>query len=826
MFSSAKKHPLLTTIAVVGAGLLALVGVAGSASASQLQSASAVRNEPPSTPGTLSDIPTDTTGRVLWTGAHDSDGTIAGYNVYVDGVLSKAGVTASEWTVTGLTPDTVYNLDVRAVDNLGKVGAPATIRLVTSAAAVVVPPVAPATSCAPGTLPTSAFGPDFKGPQDRVFSSQYAKVTNGVIETCYPVGSSAPSSGAPGGAQVHLATTASPAKVATLSYDLKFPIGFEWVKGGKLPGLCGGQCWTGADNGAGGYAARLMWRADGAAEVLVNDTNTTGFGSDLGRGVWSWSADGKFHTVTEKITQNTAGKADGGLVVMVDGATVFTDSTVKWGVPTDSLMFSTFYGGSDSSWAPTKTSSVQFRNFKYTAGTAAVTPAAVAATNLPPSAPAGNTINVGSTAVRQAWGLATDPDGSLSSYQIMLNGAVYMSVPTSPRTFTIYGLTPGTNYTVGVRGVDNLGLAGPITGASVLTPTATLGAAPAAVTGIVRDTATTQTSLKVDWNAAASSGTSSYRLYFDGKYVTTNYGGDWTDTFHTWSGLAVGSSHTVGVQTIGGDGQLAATTTVTLSTLSAVVSAYPTHTNIVSTSFWVGEIFNANLSDGSQVCSTYDSKWALHHTGVTIGNTPASASGCAGSPVGGCDGVSTGTTLSTFKCATEARTAANGFFPTAQPKPLENPFYLDLPFDDLNDPTAFANRCTTIPWAAAVNASTGVNHCADTSFSYMKNMWVKITGPNGQTAYGQIEDAGPSSGSLYHDSGYVFGSNDARPVNTQFSGDPSQGAGMDVSPALNGVLGFASLDGDNDHVSWSFVDRANVPAGPWLNVVTTSQVTN
>ncbi|HKU29641.1 MAG TPA: hypothetical protein VJQ60_04075 [Arthrobacter sp.] len=256
-----------------------------------------------------------------------------------------------------------------------------------------------------------------------------------------------------------------------------------------------------------------------------------------------------------------------------------------------------------------------------------------------------------------------------------------------------------------------------------------------------------------------------------------------------------------------------------------VTGNYPLHTNIVSTTFWVGEIFNANLSDGSQVCSTYNGQWAMQHTGINLGTTPTNASGCPGSPYGGCDGVSSGTG-SNFKCATEQRVASNGYFPLHQPKPLENPFYLDLPYDDVNDSVAFAERCNVIPWAAADNAATGVNHCADSNYSYMKNAWVQITGPNGNVCYGQVEDAGPSSGSLYHDSAYVFGANNARPVNKQFSGDPSQGAGMDVSPALNGCLGFASLDGDTDHVSWRFVDRASVPAGPWLTVVTTAGVTN
>jgi len=248
-------------------------------------------------------------------------------------------------------------------------------------------------------------------------------------------------------------------------------------------------------------------------------------------------------------------------------------------------------------------------------------------------------------------------------------------------------------------------------------------------------------------------------------------------------------------------------------------TGYPLHANIVSTTFWVGEIFNANLSDGSQVCSTYDGQWALHHTGITIGITPAAASGCAGSAYGGCDGVSSGTGTA-FRCATEARTASNGFLPTSQPAPLQNAFYLDLPFDDVNDPTAFAGRCSVVPWAAAL----GLSHCADPGFSYLKNRWVRIVGPNGHVCFGQVEDAGPSSGALYHDAGYVFGTTNARPVNLKFSGDSSQGAGMDVSPALNGCLGFTDLDGDADHVDWSFTERVDVPAGPWLRTVTTSQV--
>ncbi len=214
---------------------------------------------------------------------------------------------------------------------------------------------------------------------------------------------------------------------------------------------------------------------------------------------------------------------------------------------------------------------------------------------------------------------------------------------------------------------------------------------------------------------------------------------------------------------------------------------YPSHTGIIATTFWVGEIFDPNASDGSQVYSTYDSEWLAHY--------------------GGCDGV-----VSNGDCETEERTAANGYFPSSM-TPLENPFYLDLPFDDINDPAAFARRGTVIPWADDPGYAGRQN---DPSFSYMKNRWVAIT-KGDKTCYAQIQDAGPGQ---YNDAEYVFGTDDQRPKNKNFNS-----AGMDVSPAVNGCLGFSDVNGENDMVDWHFVDEVDVPPGPWLTVVTSSPVT-
>jgi len=220
--------------------------------------------------------------------------------------------------------------------------------------------------------------------------------------------------------------------------------------------------------------------------------------------------------------------------------------------------------------------------------------------------------------------------------------------------------------------------------------------------------------------------------------------------------------------------------------VDGVSDKYPLHTNITATTFWVGEILDPTASDGSQVLSTYDSRWYESY--------------------GGCDGyIDEGGV-----CQTEARKASNGYFPLNM-TPLENPFYLDLPYDDINNEIGFADRDRVIPWAGEKPYS---DHVGDDRFSYMKNRWVAITRGD-VTCYGQIQDAGPAE---YSDADYVFGTDDRRPLNKKW-----RSAGLDVSPAINSCLGFPKLD-YIEPVDWRFVDDADVPDGPWTEIITTSQV--
>ena len=76
-----------------------------------------------------------------------------------------------------------------------------------------------------------------------------------------------------GGAQMYALWNSSGKAFQSMmiSYEVAFDSGFDWVKGGKLPGLRGGpdpdHCSGGHQaNGTNCFSTRLMWRGEGAGE--------------------------------------------------------------------------------------------------------------------------------------------------------------------------------------------------------------------------------------------------------------------------------------------------------------------------------------------------------------------------------------------------------------------------------------------------------------------------------------------------------------------------------------------------------------------------------
>ena len=71
----------------------------------------------PTAPANLEGIATETTIELSWTASTDNV-AVAGYNVYVDGVLVET-VTGTSYTITGLSPSTSYTIEVEAFDAAG-----------------------------------------------------------------------------------------------------------------------------------------------------------------------------------------------------------------------------------------------------------------------------------------------------------------------------------------------------------------------------------------------------------------------------------------------------------------------------------------------------------------------------------------------------------------------------------------------------------------------------------------------------------------------------------------------------------------------------------
>lgn len=89
-------------------------------------------NQAPSAPSGLSITPSQTSLALSWTAASDPDGTVASYEIRVNGTLNGTSTSLS-YNVTGLTASTTYTIAVRAVDNLGLSGSDVTGSGTTSA---------------------------------------------------------------------------------------------------------------------------------------------------------------------------------------------------------------------------------------------------------------------------------------------------------------------------------------------------------------------------------------------------------------------------------------------------------------------------------------------------------------------------------------------------------------------------------------------------------------------------------------------------------------------------------------------------------------------
>jgi len=197
-----------------------------------------------------------------------------------------------------------------------------------------------------------------------------------ILRVFYPAGSASPSVSrrndiAVGGAQFYADLDLEPRNALRLSYYVRFPEGFDFVKGGKLPGLYGGDPKSGGNipDGTDGFSTRLMWRRNGDGEVYAYLPTSDDYGTSIGRGAWRFQR-GRWTQVEQAVTLNHPDRADGRIQVWVDGALVIDEAGLTFrtvdDLQVDGLFFSTFFGGGDESWATPRDVSIDFADFVIT----------------------------------------------------------------------------------------------------------------------------------------------------------------------------------------------------------------------------------------------------------------------------------------------------------------------------------------------------------------------------------------------------------------------------------------------------------------------------
>lgn len=179
-------------------------------------------------------------------------------------------------------------------------------------------------------------------------------------------------------------TNSQPFESMMLSYDFAFEEGFDWVKGGKLPGLRGSLNSTGCSGGnqptGDCFSARLMWRKNANGEVyayiptsnnICKRTNVVcndDFGTSFNRGTFGFVT-GRWNRVTLFIQLNNPPNVANGQIKVYYNDELAADAQELQIRSSDSvsingLYFSTFFGGNDESWATPKTVHSYFRNIQ------------------------------------------------------------------------------------------------------------------------------------------------------------------------------------------------------------------------------------------------------------------------------------------------------------------------------------------------------------------------------------------------------------------------------------------------------------------------------
>ncbi|KAI8061433.1 hypothetical protein BC940DRAFT_322676 [Gongronella butleri] len=215
-----------------------------------------------------------------------------------------------------------------------------------------------------------------------------SKKSSKVLKIKYPAGSVNPGNPKVQGGigfYAHPITLNKEPSVLDLTYSVYFPKGFNFVLGGKLPGVYGGheKC-SGGTKSPNCYSMRFMWRKGGQGEVyayipkkfqpsdLCSKTGNvcTGDGISMGRGSFHFKV-GAWTTIRQVVKLNTSGKKDGSVTIYANGKQVHQQEQLVYRVSETpelfGIMFDTFFGGSSPMYKTPKTQYSYFKDFVMSA---------------------------------------------------------------------------------------------------------------------------------------------------------------------------------------------------------------------------------------------------------------------------------------------------------------------------------------------------------------------------------------------------------------------------------------------------------------------------
>ena len=161
-------------------------------------------------------------------------------------------------------------------------------------------------------------------------------------------------------------TIKKPIECASLEYSVYVPSGFDFVKGGKLPGLAGGTANTGGriPNGFDGFSSRLLWKAHGLGAIYAYLPTSTTWGSAFGSGRWTYRHAQWTH-LKQTVKLNDPQNSDGSISLEVNGNLIFQVKNLTFrktsDLKIDSILVSSFFGGNNASFAPSFNQQLQFK---------------------------------------------------------------------------------------------------------------------------------------------------------------------------------------------------------------------------------------------------------------------------------------------------------------------------------------------------------------------------------------------------------------------------------------------------------------------------------